>query len=186
MRVTRRHRLRMAIAGTAAAGLALPIAAQAALFPYQYSYVNAAAQAMGVQVDVDYWDTSLRDLLPSASEEIRVICPHWSTPERMTRTGLDCRTRRTGTVSTFWQASGRPAYDVPARYEFDVLLRGTQRVPGFCQTTHRVARWHHFERVTISRLMRCERSRPPKQQRVVNPWESTWSATRENTAHAAL
>lgn len=142
--------------GVAAAGLLLPAAAQAAMFPYQYTYLNTAAELAGAKGDNDYWDTSFRALLPEVSSQVKVICPHWAEGGIVTRDNIDCRTRSGGTFSPFWKASHRPALDHPKGHEFYALLGGFAGVPRNCHTTASVTRWRNFSTTTMGRLLACE------------------------------
>jgi hypothetical protein len=140
----------------AAAGLVLPTAAQAAMFPYQYTYLNTAAELTGATGDNDYWDTSFRALLPDVVSQVKVICPHWAEGGIVTRDNIDCRTRSGGTFSPYWKASRRPALDNPKGQEFYALLRGSVGVPRNCHTVKSVTRWRNFSTTTIGRLLKCE------------------------------
>jgi hypothetical protein len=173
----RRGRARVIATSLACLALALPVAAQATMFPYQYATINAAADVLGVRSDTDYWDTSFRALEPHVSTDIKALCPHFPEREFWVRSRADCRVKVGGTLNPFWVDNGRPALDDPEAREYNALARGTLRAPDFCETTHRIMRWQNFERITIGRVVHC---RPPDTPRhrasndIVNPWDSGW------------
>lgn len=173
----RNRRTRAIATSLACLALALPVAAQAAMFPYQYATINAAADVLGVQSDTDYWDTSFRALEPHVSADIKALCPHFPEREFWVRSRADCRVKIGGTLNPFWINSGQPALDDPKATEYNALARGTLRAPGYCQTTHRIMRWRNFERITIGRVLHCRPPDTPRQRAsndIVNPWDSGW------------
>ncbi|HSI26563.1 MAG TPA: hypothetical protein VK948_04070, partial [Aeromicrobium sp.] len=149
----RSRRARVIATSLACLALALPVAAQAAMFPYQYATLNAAADVLGVQSDTDYWDTSFRALEPHVSSDVKALCPHFPEHEFWVRSRADCRVKIGGTLNPFWIDSERPALDDPKAREFNALARGTLRAPDYCETTHRIMRWRNFERITIGRVV---------------------------------
>jgi hypothetical protein len=106
-----------------------------------------------------------------------VLCPHFAGQRYFARTRADCRNKQGGTFSPFWLETGRPSLDLPNGNEYEALLRGTVPLPDYCHTTHRVTRWQNYERITVSRVVRCD---PPDTRKnttkhdVVNPWDEGW------------
>jgi hypothetical protein len=176
--VTAAHsvRTRHAFAAVAGVGLILPTAVQASLFPYQYSYVNVATEAAGVPVDRDPLGTSYRELLPAVSDQIKIVCPQFESS--LARTIGDCRLRPRGQFSTYWKATGKPAWDDPKEREYYAILRGSWPIRPHCTTVREVTRWENVHRVVINRLVKCEPPNKPKdrvEKRSVNPWDEGWT-----------
>ena len=175
--VARSGRTRVIVTSLACLGLALPVAAQAAMFPYQYATVNVVADVLGVEGDTDYWDTSFRELEPHVPADVKALCPHFPEREFWVRSRADCRVKIGGTLNPFWVDSGRSALDEPATNEYNALARGPLRAPGFCETTHRITRWQNVKRITIGRIVHCEPPDTPRNRAsndIVNPWDSGW------------
>lgn len=149
------HRAQVTVAVVTGLGLLLPMAAQARLHPYQYAYANAASDAFGVVVDSDPLGTSYRAQLPFLRDDLKVVCPQFA--HYLARRIGDCRTRKRGQLSAYWQATGRPTRDQTVAGEFDALWRGVWDLPPRCHTTHELVRHRNLHRVVVSRVIHCQR-----------------------------
>jgi hypothetical protein len=148
-------RLRLVVAVAGCVAMALPTAAQAAMFPYQYSYINVAAEQLGVKADEDYFGMSFREYAYDDPQDVKIVCPFlrfgyiiWRDKEP------DCRTRFAHTFSAYWR--GRPTPDRPRTPgEFYTLLRGSRPTPPNCEIYRKVERWRNLEKTVMSRMFVC-------------------------------
>lgn len=157
--LSRRRPSRAVVAAIAVAGLVLPVAVQAAMFPFQYAYVNVAAEAAGVPADNDPLGTSYRAVIPHVPATIKIVCPRSNGALlRQGRDAADCRTKpRRSTLSPYWRNSGRSGADRPEADEYYAILRGKDsiRVPDFCQQVHATTRWRNLGPTAINRVVTC-------------------------------
>jgi hypothetical protein len=146
---------RIGLVAAAAVALALPTAAQAAMFPYQYSYVNVVAEQTGIigHDGPDYFATSFREYAYTDPQDVKVVCPFLRFGGVVERDGRDCRTRFAHTFSAFWRE--RPTPDQPKRGEFYALLRGSRPAPPNCAPFRQVERRVNLHKVAMSRMFKC-------------------------------
>lgn len=140
--------------------LGLPMIVQARLYPYQYGYGNVAAELLGAPILDDHWKVSFREHVEEISPTLRAICP-FSTPEGPINSDFapDCRESR-GVIQPHWLAYWHHARYNPDEKTFYTVLRARQPFPTNCHVVQDVTRYRNFERVIMSRLLKCTTDHP--------------------------
>jgi hypothetical protein len=156
-----RTRLMRSVVVTAAGlALVLPMVVQARLYPYQYAYGNVAAELAGAPILDDTWKVSFREHIEEIPPNIKAICPN-NPPlvGPISDAGSDCRGSY-GVIKPHWLAYWHhERYDPDAR-SFYTVLRSHRPVPPNCRVIQDVTRKRNFERVIMSRLLRCTTDYP--------------------------
>ncbi len=155
------------VAGVAAAGLAVPVAAQVQLFPLGYSYANPLSDAADLGLAADFWQASFREYADDVPSGAFVVCgakldedarPWRQMPnggQSWLDVGRDCGT--SGALSVlqpFLPADRDPAGpDVAA--EFVALVVYDDPSPEGCEEIGRVTRLRFVTEVVASRALLC-------------------------------
>lgn len=158
--VGRPRALRWVLTSAAVLALVLPTIVQARLQPYQYAYGNVVAELLGAPILDDTWKVSFREHVEEIPPNIKAICPN--NPPRtgpISEAGSDCR-GSWGVMKPHWLAYWHHARYNPDAKTFYTVLRARRPVPANCTVVQDVVRHRNFERVIMSRLLRCTTNYP--------------------------
>jgi len=116
------RRVAASVVVAVAAGLVVPVVAQAMLFPYNYVYSNALAQAFDVDGHGEYYRGSARELVDRIPPDGRLICSPEGVAGQATRLGhlsgwTDCQTAELSPISSYaTRFRGRPMHLDPDQF----------------------------------------------------------------------
>ena len=164
----RRRPVALAVPWLAAAALALPVASQAQLFPYGYAYRSlpalaiepaVAAQRPALEMQTDYWRTSVRELEPDVPEDEFVVCSPRRNADgdlwRFSRDGHDdCSGALVSPLSAYVDERGAPPGGTGTRWA--AVVTATDQDPENCTRTAEVSRRLWFETLVMSFVAQCD------------------------------
>lgn len=146
----------------AAVGLALPLAAQAMLFPYQYGYYNLVGDKVYHYAGTDFWRTSYAELIGKIPTGGPVVCEPMvidGVAQRWTDTytyGLDdCATNPLGPIAASWKEQGLPVANALPANQFYVLLKRKGALPANCSQVATVTRPVDLVQRVLTRAALC-------------------------------
>jgi hypothetical protein len=151
----------------AVAGLALPLVGSAMLFPYVYSFESAPANALvpmltsdnwRLQVQTDYWRTSVRELAPQVPAGAFVVCSpilsHGDFLRRSIESNDDCGSTLVSPLAAY-DDTRRGTWD-GGPTEFVAVRQGNATVGHNCVRLGEVTRRLWWRELTMSTVSRCD------------------------------
>lgn len=160
------------VAGGAGLALLAPLAVQLQLFPYNYAYSSAVANAVGplaaernreLQIQTDYWRTSVRELAPAVPAGGYVTCSPLVEEDRFLRRSHEgddnCATHIVGPLAPY--DDQRAASSVTPPTAFLAVETGTDFVGSNCTRLGEVTRHLWWRTVTMSTVSRCDLTLEP-------------------------
>jgi hypothetical protein len=157
----------------ATGALVVPAAAQLTLFPYAYAYSSALSNLVdpvvarhdpALEVQTDYWRTSVRELAPLIPDGGFVTCSptlrdgaFW---RRSPESADDCSTALVGPLAPYDDLRTRP-WTPEDPTEFLAVRSGNATIGTNCIRLAEVTRRLYWRRVVMSTVSRCDLRLPP-------------------------
>ena len=154
--------------GAAVATLVVPAAAAATLFPYVYAYSSALSNLVdpvlardrpSLEVQTDYWRTSVRELAPRIPVGGFVTCSptlrdgaFW---RRSDESADDCSSSAVGPLAPYDDLRAT-SWTPASPTEFLAVRTGNGTVAGNCTRIAEVTRRLYWRRIVLSTVSRCE------------------------------
>jgi hypothetical protein len=166
----RSPRTRRLVPLLAAVAVGVPLVVQLQLFPYSYAFSSVpanlasprlAAHDRDLEVQTDYWRTSVRELAPAVPAAGWVTCtPRIDDDERFLpradESRRDCADDPIGPLAPYVARRGDRAAAAPSPEQFLAVDAGSAFVGRNCAALHRVTRHLWWRTVTMSSVSRCD------------------------------